>query len=150
MNKEALLAQKAEELTKNLTEWATEEHVLGFGEKLVFSLQVQKVPFVERSRYDVRPEWISPQCLASYKGKFLKPAQLSAKEAEELIARMSRGQATEKLEEILVKNKNGRTRCWGTIQQKINRALTEPLNGKYYRLASGALDQSQLWEVDPP
>ena len=102
---------------------------------------------------ELEPLRISPQCKAKYAGEFLKPAQLTERDVNEILDRLPLG-AARSLRTLLVENGNRPTALIGIGHRpKIHHLLSEPVGGRYFRLASGTSRpgryMSQLWEVRP-
>ena len=99
---------------------------------------------------------ISTQCYAKFKGEFLKPAELTAEEAAEILSRFgNKTRPHRQLKMMLLDCKNEPV-SFGVSSPYINRRLKEPVNGKFYRIATagmgfikGGNGEKQLWEVQP-
>lgn len=96
---------------------------------------------------------ISPQCRTGFRGEWLKPAQLTKPEVDELLDRLPCGMARKYMNNLLVLNNNNPTGIRTGQNQVIHHATRGSLGGKYLRIARGR-DRagnfaSQLWEVIP-
>jgi len=158
MRREEVLAEKANEIQKQLEDWLLEEKVLNPGEEIVFSLKIERsISLVRRDPQDQatgpEPMKVSGQALVSLKGELVRPAQLSEDDTRELLRRVPGGQAYDQLKKLLVENGNNGVYVYGGVRSNINKVLREPLNGTYYRLMTGSRDPnehgSQLWEIKP-
>lgn len=137
MGREKLLEKKVDVLTKQLDAWAIKRKILRPGERLSFSLKVEKDPVPGVSSY----------CLIRFGGRFIKAAELTEQEVEEILKRVARfKRGGKQMTELLVTKKNKPSRIYHP--QPIQRALQAAVNGKHYRLAAKD-GLFQLWEIEP-
>jgi hypothetical protein len=95
---------------------------------------------------------ISPQCRKAFAGEWLRPAQLTQDETNEILDRLPLN-ARRQMHKLLVVHGNAMAQIAIGHTDSIRKALNQPVNGRRFRLAKGANRAGshcrQLWEVRP-
>ena len=145
MNQNEKIAAKVVEIQASLEAWSAEEGILGPGETIEFSLNIKTgsyVSFVKKA-YPVEQLIKSTSITAFKEGQFVAPAALTEEEID-VIRRRLTGQPRRQFI-ILMKNKNEAISCSSAETGGINKALREPVGGKFYRLARSA-EEGAPWQ----
>jgi hypothetical protein len=148
MDKQELLTAKAEELTANLTEWASGNGILMPGEKVFLTLRIGPT--------SPTPLYPRQDKAGGAVFKYVRPAQLTTEEIQQVL-RLFMGNARILLDSLLVSNANEATKHSSNDLPnvdfyQINKKLVQnPTNGKIFRLVhvyTGREFLVQLWELE--